>query len=107
MAEQSPEEIIAFAHHLGVIIPTPLRWDPRVLPMAELRRRSEHEFARSDRRMESFHRKRAGAAEEDREWFAAQFHLERLLQQQSDNTELRARWQSARSHWLGSRPPAE
>jgi hypothetical protein len=75
--------------------------------MAELRRRSEHEFARSDRRMESFHRKRAGAAEEDREWFAAQFHLERLLQQQSDNTELRARWQSARSHWLGSRPPAE
>jgi hypothetical protein len=54
--------------------------------------------------LEAWRRDQVDLCEADKDWFAAQFHLEKLLRPSPNDPVLRARWEKAREYLKGTPP---
>ena len=92
-----PDELIAFADQLGVAIPYTLRWNHAAFTPAQLRESCAAERAKARANLDPWQREQAQKSEIKKDWFAAQFHLERLLQRAPGDAALRERLEHARA----------
>src|SRR6185369_4399211 len=76
--DAGPDEVMSLANHLGVALPAELHWDRKALPLERWRERCAGERARARGDLEAWHRQQADLCEREEDWFASQFHLERL-----------------------------
>ncbi len=83
----TPAELIALAEQLGVTVPAALR-----------QKKSATAVTRANTSLEVWQREQAELCEAGGDWFAAQFHLEKLLRTAPNDAALRARLETAREH---------
>ena len=93
----SPDEWTALAQHLGVTLPVALRVPAETFSEAQLHAFCAREMARTKAALPAWHHAEATQAERRKDWFAAQFHLARLLQNNPGDATLRARLHDARA----------
>jgi len=86
----SPDELIAFTENLGVTVSGSVRGNEAEAALAELRRSCAAARARTDN-VEAWHREQEELCEAQGDWFAAQFHLERLSAKTPRDAALRER----------------
>ena len=91
------DELIAFADQLGVAIPSTLRWNHAAFTPAQLSTLCAAERAKARANLDPWQREQAQQSEINKAWFAAQFHLERLLQRAPEDAALRERLEHARA----------
>jgi hypothetical protein len=101
------DELIALAHQLGIMIPVGIAWNPAAYPLAKLRARCTEERQRAQARLTLWHEQQARLFENptDPDWFAARFHLEKLLQRNPESSDLRVRLATV-TQQLGARTKA-
>ena len=104
--EGDPDEIVALADRLGVTVPSGIPWNSAALPLSQLRDRCAADRARVESTFAAWHEQQSRVCERDENWFAVQFHVERLLQSAPTNGELLARLEFARSR-LAAPVPAQ
>lgn len=81
----TPADLVALAAHLGVTVPVALRSKTGVPALTQVHAS-----------LDAWQRDQAELCEADGDWFAAQFHLEKLLRTAPNDAALRARLEAAR-----------
>jgi len=102
--DTAPDQLMALADQLGVTVPSTLTWNSNALTTAQLQKRFATERERARARLDSWPREQARLSELKKDWFAAQFHLERLLKKFPDDAGLRRRHEQAVQQLEASTP---
>jgi WD40 repeat protein len=100
-----PDELIALANHLGVTVPSNLQWNRDAFTVAHLRERCAANRAQLHAGLEAWQREQARLSEKVRDWFAAQFYLQRLLQRSPGDEVLQTCLQNAQKQFQMSVNP--
>jgi WD40 repeat protein len=100
----TPAEWLDLARNLGVTIPSALRQPAGALTTNQLHERCAAERKQTAASLEAWRRDQVDLCEADKDWFAAQFHLEKLLRPSPNDPVLRARWEKAREYLKGTPP---
>jgi WD40 repeat protein len=100
----APDELVAFADHLGVTIPAALRRSASAFSAAQLRARCDKERARTDAQINAWRLAQIELCEARKDGFAAQFHLEKLLAALPNDASLRERLESTHKQRKDARP---
>lgn len=92
-AEGDADRLIALAFQLGATIPVGIQ--AGTFPAEELRERCRAEQKRVEATLAAWHAQQARIYEYEMDWFAAQFHLGRLLKITPEDAEIRERMDAA------------
>ena len=103
-ANGTPDELMALADHLGAAVPATLNWNPHALTAAQLDERCAQERRAAAANLPAWRASQIEHAEARDDWFAAQFHLEKLLQTTPNDTDLRRRMEAARERLAAPAP---
>jgi len=97
------DEVLAMADELGVAITPTLHWKRDTKALAGLRRRMAEARTAARESMHAWHREQIDLNAARADWFAAEFHLERLLQKFPMDEVLRTRLQNLRTNAVEAR----
>jgi WD40 repeat protein len=97
-----PDEWLELARNYGVTIPSALRQPAGALTTNQLRDLCAAERARTHAGLDAWRRDQVDLSEAAKDWFAAQFHLEKLLQTSPNDSALRDRLENIRKNLKGT-----
>lgn len=88
--EASPGEVMALSQRLGTKVPKTLNFETNAFTAAQFQ---EHcTAARTSLNVEAWHREQLEECEVRKNWFAAEFHLQRLIHTNPNDLTLQTRW---------------
>jgi WD40 repeat protein len=103
-ATGTPDELMALADHLGTTVPATLSWNTNALTATQLEERCAQERRAATATLPAWRTSQIDHAEARGDWFAAQFHLEKLLQTTPNDADLRRRLAAAREQLKAPAP---